>query len=144
MISINVYFGYNFNFFVIKILSVHYYSHFFFFSFFFLAFCHSWSWFLSRFSTCREKRMCLLQHNGNGNAVFVFVAASRNDQAPQSVPHSAIGHLSLNHSLKNCFSSAFASWRIYANLYLCVCVCVFVNIHIFRNMCMGANIYNTT
>lgn len=68
--------------------------------------------------------MCLLQHNGNGNAVFVFVAASRHDQAPQSVPRSAIGHLSLKLSLKNCFSSAFASWRIYANLYLCVCLCV--------------------
>lgn len=42
---------------------------------------------------CREKA-CLLQHNGNGNAVFVFVAAGRNDQAPQSVPRSAIGRLS--------------------------------------------------
>lgn len=29
--------------------------------------------------------MCLLQHKGNGHAVFVFVAAGRSDQAPQSV-----------------------------------------------------------
>lgn len=90
MISINVYFGYNFNFFVIKILSVHVMIT-------EISFC-----ILSQLifvSMCREKSMCLLQHKGNGNAVFVFVAAGRHDQAPQSVPRSAIGHLSLNHSL---------------------------------------------
>lgn len=41
--------------------------------------------------------MCLLQHNGSDNAVFVSVAAGRNDQAHIRVPRSAVGHLSLNH-----------------------------------------------
>lgn len=82
MIRINVYFGYKF--FVIKILSVHTILRIVIFDFF--------SGILSlltlvSFLGCvgGKKSMCLLQHKGNGHAVFVFVAAGRSDQAPQSV-----------------------------------------------------------
>lgn len=68
-----------------------FYWHTFVAEFFFLSF------FQSCFSMCRKKSMCLLQHNGSDNAVFVSVAASRNDQAHIRVPRSAVGHLSLNH-----------------------------------------------
>lgn len=88
--------------------------------------------------------MCLLQHNGNGDAVSVFVAASRSDQAPQSVPRSAIGHLSLSSIHLKTVSPLPLPHDAYMLTSTYVYVCVFVNIHIFRNMCMGANIYNTT
>lgn len=90
--------------------------------------------------------MCLSQHNGNSNAVFVFVVASRNDQAPQSVPHGAAGHLSL--SLSTIHLKTVSLLPLPHDAYMLtstyVYICVFVNIHIFRDMCMGANIYNTT
>lgn len=130
MIRINVYFGYKF--FVIKILSVHTILRIVIFDFFFgiLSLLT-----LVSFLGCvgGKKSMCLLQHKGNGHAVFVFVAAGRSDQAPQSVStqcHSVISLWTIhfkkkkNKNKKNSFSSAFASWRIYANLYLCVCLCV--------------------
>lgn len=80
--------------------------------------------------------MCLLQHNGNSYAVFVFVAASRNDQAPlvmslRTIHLKTVSLLPLPHD-----AYMLTSTYVY--------ICVFVNIHIFRNMCMGANIYNTT
>lgn len=88
--------------------------------------------------------MCLSQHNGICNAVFVFVAASRNDRALQSVPHRATGHLSQNHPLIKQFSLLPLPHDTYMLTSTYVYICVFVNIHIFRDMCMGANIYNTT
>lgn len=82
MIRINVYFGYKF--FVIKILSVH--------TILRIVIFDLFSGILSlltlvSFLGCvgGKKSMCLLQHKGNGHAVFVFVAAGRSDQAPQSV-----------------------------------------------------------
>lgn len=48
----------------------------------------------------------------------------------------------LNHLQKNYVSDALPHDVYYANLY--VYVCGFVNIHIFRNMCMGADIYKNT
>lgn len=66
MIRINVYFGYKF--FVIKILSVHTILRIVILDFFF------------RHSVTADSR--LVSH---GHAVFVFVAAGRSDQAPQSV-----------------------------------------------------------
>lgn len=95
---------------------------------------------------CRGKKACVsLQHNGSDNAVVVFVAASRNDRAQHGVPHSAVGHLSpKNRSLKNTVSLLPLPHDAYMLTSTYVYICVFVNIHIFRNMCMGANVYNTT
>lgn len=95
---------------------------------------------------CRGKNACVsLQHNGSDNAVVVFVAASRNDRAQHGVPHSAVGRLSpKNHPLKNTVSLLPLPHDAYMLTSTYVYICVFVNIHIFRNMCMGANVYNTT
>lgn len=51
--------------------------------------------------------MCLLEHNGNGDAVLVSVAASRRDgehRTPRLCHRSVLNHLP-----KNCFSYAVAS-----------------------------------
>lgn len=92
---------------------------------------------LPHFSPCKEKA-CV----SYSKVEILFVAASGNDQAPQSVEYGAIGHLSLNRPLtKN--SSLPLPHDAYMLTSTYVYICVFVNIHIFRNMCMGANIYNT-
>lgn len=109
----------------------------------FPTFCHGC--FSSRSSVWRVKA-CLLQHNSVAYAVFVFVAASRNDQAPQvSIP--ALLVVSVSRQLqkrkgRNCFSYAFASWCVYANLRVCLCVCeqTYVQEYAYGRQ----NIYNTT
>lgn len=100
----------------------------------------SWLFFVSVLSV--SVKACLSRHNSVGYAVFVFVAASRNDRAPQcSTPVPLV--VSLSHQLqkrkrRNGFSYAFASWRVYANY---VYVCVSVSIHMFRNMCVDAKTF---
>lgn len=109
----------------------------------FPTFCYGC--FPSRSSLCRVKA-CLLRRSSLGYAVFVFVAASRNDQAPQySTPAPPVVSRSPQLQKRNqrhCFSYAFASRRVYANLRVCLCVCerTYVQEYVYGRQ----NIDNTT
>lgn len=52
--------------------------------------------------------MCLLEHNGNGDAVLVSGAAGGRDRGNAERP-SLCHRSALNHLPKNCFSYAVAS-----------------------------------
>lgn len=108
----------------------------------FPTFCHGC--FPSRSSVCRVKA-CLLQRHSLGYAVFVFVAATRNDRAPQcSMPVPLV--VSLSHRLrkkKKEKEETVSLMPLPHDTYMLtyVYVCVSVSIHMFRNMCMGAKTF---
>lgn len=70
------------------------------------------------------------KHRGNGDAVLAWEASEQTEgqRQPESFPRELL-LLCRRLSTRIMLTSTY------------VCVCVFVNIHIFGNMCMGADIY---